>query len=507
MKPQPTQTSHTATSEQDVTRVVASEPSAPEPVAPGPVTPTPTSPMTSPPRTSGPATPQSSPSTASGPAAPYPPPQKTSGPLGGILLLLGLIALGYFVSLTALLVVLGLLFMLFMHEMGHFLTARWTGMKASEFFLGFGPRIWSFRRKETEFGVKLLPLGAYVRILGMSNMEDVPPGEEHRTYRSKPYRSRLLVAVAGSTMHFVIAIAGLWVLFGAVGYYSLNTTTEDTYKRWEIAQVVEGGPAEQAGLLAGDKIVATQPASQPSNQPGNITNTTNNSPQNFESYLEVRDFIQQNPNQDVTFIVERDGTTLAVPTDLGVFEDEGRAGVGMLGIIPTRLAPGTTGFFGGFADALSETGNMVRITFVELGRIFSPDGLRDFFAQVFGQETSPSEGATVSGASSEDSRFLSIYGVARFGTNLADSGDWGSTLLLYVWINVFIGLFNLVPLPPFDGGHVAVATYEKLRSRKGRPYRIDATKLVPLTYVVLGALLLIGIAALYLDISSPLGLT
>src|SRR5687768_18508845 len=95
--------------------------------------------------------------------------------------------------------------MIFLHELGHYLTAKWAGMKVTEFFVGFGPRIWSFRRGETEYGVKVLPLGGYCRIIGMNNLEPIAPEDEARTYRQQPFPQRLAVAVAGSFMHAVMA--------------------------------------------------------------------------------------------------------------------------------------------------------------------------------------------------------------------------------------------------------------------------------------------------------------
>src|SRR5438045_7046415 len=103
------------------------------------------------------------------------------------------------------------------HEAGHFVAAKACKMKVEEFFLGFGPRLWSTRRGETEYGVKAIPAGGYVRIIGMSNLDVVDPADEERTYRAKPYRDRLGVAVAGSTMHFLIAFFLLLAVYAAVG--------------------------------------------------------------------------------------------------------------------------------------------------------------------------------------------------------------------------------------------------------------------------------------------------
>ena len=88
--------------------------------------------------------------------------------------------------------------MIFLHELGHFVTAKVSGMKVTEFFFGFGPKLWSFTKGETEYGVKAIPAGAYVRIIGMNNLEEIPPEDEPRTYRAQSYPRRLLVGVAGS---------------------------------------------------------------------------------------------------------------------------------------------------------------------------------------------------------------------------------------------------------------------------------------------------------------------
>src|SRR3546814_10076827 len=97
------------------------------------------------------------------------------------------VALGVFAGKGWLLIIGALSVMIFLHELGHYLTAKWTGMKVTEFFLGFGPKLWSFRRGETEYGLKLLPIGAYVRIIGMNNLDEVPPEDELRTYRPQSY--------------------------------------------------------------------------------------------------------------------------------------------------------------------------------------------------------------------------------------------------------------------------------------------------------------------------------
>ncbi len=108
----------------------------------------------------------------------------------GVAAVIALVGVLGFFSIWWLVFAVGIIFSIFMHELGHFMTARWTGMKATQFFIGFGPRMWSFRRGETEYGVRALPLGAFVRIIGMNNMEEVDPADEQRTYRVKSYPRR-----------------------------------------------------------------------------------------------------------------------------------------------------------------------------------------------------------------------------------------------------------------------------------------------------------------------------
>ncbi|HEV7536727.1 MAG TPA: site-2 protease family protein, partial [Acidimicrobiia bacterium] len=137
--------------------------------------------------------------------------------------------------------------MIMLHELGHFVMAKRAGMKVTEFFLGFGPRLWSFRKGETEYGVKAIPAGGYVRIIGMSNVDEVDPADEERTYRAKPYRHRLGVAVAGSTMHFLIATLLLLTVYAAVGIPSARPVIE---------QIVPDSPAQHSDFRVGDRIVA-----------------------------------------------------------------------------------------------------------------------------------------------------------------------------------------------------------------------------------------------------------
>src|SRR5688500_16533769 len=172
----------------------------------------------------------------------------TGGGLRLALLAAVVVAFGLRFGLAVILIIVALIVMIFLHELGHYVTAKAAGMKVTEFFLGFGPKIWSFRRGETEYGVKAIPAGAYVRIIGMSNLEEVDPADEDRTYRAKSYGRRLSVAVAGSTMHFVMAFVLIFVVFAGFGVQDDST--------WRIGTISKPSAAFDAGLQPDDRIVA-----------------------------------------------------------------------------------------------------------------------------------------------------------------------------------------------------------------------------------------------------------
>src|SRR2546428_5502423 len=113
--------------------------------------------------------------------------------------------------------VFALVFMVMFHEFGHYIPAKHFDMKVTEFFFGFGPRLWSVRRGETDYGIKPIPAGGYVKIVGMNPLEEIPPEEESRTFRGKPAWQKLIVLVAGSTTHFITGLFLLVVVFPAIG--------------------------------------------------------------------------------------------------------------------------------------------------------------------------------------------------------------------------------------------------------------------------------------------------
>ena len=147
---------------------------------------------------------------------------------------------------------------LIFHEAGHYLTARWSGMKVTEFFIGFGQTIFAFKRGETTFGVKIgIPFGAYVRIIGMNNLEDVAPVDEHRTYRQAAWYKRVLTIVAGPATHFVTAFVLLTFL---LWQYGPSVVDEEA---WAIENINPSGVLAEAGLENGDRLISIAPVGEP----------------------------------------------------------------------------------------------------------------------------------------------------------------------------------------------------------------------------------------------------
>ncbi len=395
----------------------------------------------------------------------------------GLVALVALLAwLGLAAGWEYIVVVLALVFMIFMHELGHYLAARFGGMKVTEFFLGFGPRLWSFRRGETEYGIKAIWAGAYVKVVGMNNLEEVDPADEPRTYRQQSYPKRLLVAVAGSGMHFLMALVAIYALLVSSGLRSDQT-------QWTVSEVPVDGAAFAMGLEEGDRVVGAD---------GIV----------FETFEDMRGFVEPRPGERVTFDVLRDGSIVSVTGEIGVNDE---TGLGRLGVAtrPADLPRITLDGFEAVPESFELFGMLAKDTVVSIGQIFSPSGLVDFFGRL-GEDR---EGTVTAGGEQveddNEGRILSLVGATRLGAQLTEQGVAG-LLVFFFSINIFIGLINLAPLLPLDGGHVVIATYERLRSRGGRRYHADVAKALPIAYMVILLLTTVGIAAIYLDIADPL---
>ena len=385
-------------------------------------------------------------------------------------------------------VVFAVILMIMLHELGHFATAKWSGMKVTEFFVGFGPRLWSVRKGETEYGVKALPLGGYVKIIGMTNLEDVDPEDEQRTYRQQTFPRRLAVAVAGSFMHFVIAFVLLLVLHSTVGL--IRWDKEPLPRVGEISRLETGpSPAQRAGLRIDDRILEMD------GQP-------------VDNWTELRSYIQDHPGEPIELLIEREGRR--VPVSVTPVSREGQRvdadgepigepePVGFVGISPAYPVE-KDAFPKAVARSVGDLGMFSRETVKALGSMFSFDGI-----QKYGDQLTSGRGPAT--PSEDQPRFLSPVGLARVASQTAESGI-RQVLILLVSINIFVGIFNMFPMLPFDGGHVAIAVYEAIRSKvAGRKYHADVTKLLPVTYLVFLGLMFLAVTSLYLDIARPLNL-
>ena len=390
-----------------------------------------------------------------------------------------------------LLVALALGFMIFVHELGHFVTARLTGMKATEFFVGFGPRVWSFTRGETEYGIKAIPLGGYVKILGMTNVETVDPADEHRAYRQKSYPRRILVASAGSLTHMVMAFLCFVSVYSGFGQRVEKVSGIRVGPEFNSVGSV-ASPAKAAGFKPGEVLLSVNGKEVTFNQSGNEFST--NLPQ----------LLAGTAGTDVVFELGETATytkrSVTVRPQGVVVDGMTVARVGItidpvVSEVSTVRVPVATGA----RQAGSQIAEFAPMTFQALGKFFAPDQLSKYSKAVANAGT---PGAT---KEIDDTRFSSPVGTVNMLAEVSGN-SFTDGILLFGAINVFVGMFNMLPMLPLDGGHVLVATYERIRGTRKRRYIADVRKLMPAAYAVMFLMLLLGASSLYLDIRAPISM-
>ena len=358
-----------------------------------------------------------------------------------------------------------LILVIVIHEAAHFAVARAFGIKVTEFFVGFGPKLWSRMRGETEVGVKAIPAGGYVKIAGMNPYETVAPEDLPRTFGAKPIWQRSLVILAGPATHFVLAFLCFAVWLGFVG--------QPVAKGVVISRVEHTlhdaiSPAAAAGLRRGDVVVAVDGLTDPSSD-------------------ELVAYTTAHAGDSLTFTVQRDGATVTAEMTPILSKVNGKV-IGRVGVevAPERIVRDTEGPVGAVTGAVGLVGEQAVLTVQGVGRIFGPEGIGRLFDLVFTDEArQPTDPA-------------SVVGVGRLAGNLASEDQFGDLLFLFGVVNVFVGLLNLLPLPPFDGGHLTVLAIEKVR---GRP--VDMRRVVPVSAAVAAFFILFTVAVVYVDLVKP----
>jgi membrane-associated protease RseP (regulator of RpoE activity) len=384
--------------------------------------------------------------------------------------------------------IVAIVLIVMLHELGHFATAKWSRMKVTEYFVGFGPRLWSVRRGETEYGVKAIPAGGYVKIPGMTNLEQIDAEDEERTYRRQPFHKRIIVASAGSVMHFVIAFVLAWAAIVSFGSLSSAVQVAGFVPFADHAQ----NPAQAAHLKVGDVIVA-------------VNGRTITDPS------QLTDAIRGSTGRAVHLTVDRSGQTLSltvVPeaghTLSNGSEALGASGASSHGIIGieqvTPLTP--EGPVRALGTAAVTVGRVTSATVTGLGHLFSAHGLSSFFDQV----TNGKVAAQAANNPTTAERPQSIVGIGQLAVHAEQQGIYW-LLNLLIAVNIAFAILNMLPMLPLDGGHVAIAVYERIRTRRGRPfYQADVARLLPVVYAFVAVLLVVVGSAVFLDISHPLNL-
>ena len=370
--------------------------------------------------------------------------------------------------------VVALLLSVMIHEFGHFLTAKHYGMKVSEFFLGFGARIWSTKRGETEFGIKAIPAGGYCRIEGMVPTDVMEAGEEDRAFYRASSGRKLIVLGAGSFLHFVLGYILIFILFAGVGVNQLLPT---------ISQISPKSGAAAAGLLPGDTVLAINGVKVRdwSNDVKAIRNSGGKS-----LSLEI---LRGTQTQTIT----------ATPTQ-EIIDGKPRW---ILGII-NKVGLKRTNPIRSLKNAGLVTRDFTVASFKSLGQL--PAKIPALWGQ------------SVGGKKRDANGLVGVVGVARASgqalgsTKLSFAERIATFILIIASLNIFVGIFNLLPLLPLDGGHMAVAIADEVRAffarlrGRPRPAAIDVTVLTPITMVVFVLLAALTLLLLFADIVNPVNL-
>jgi membrane-associated protease RseP (regulator of RpoE activity) len=383
--------------------------------------------------------------------------------------------------------VVALLLSVMIHEAGHYLTAKKFGMKVTEFFLGFGQKLWSTQRGETEFGIKAIPAGGYCRIVGMSPREELSEADKDRAFVKASVGQRLIVLGAGSFLHFVIGFVLLLTLFISVGVTSVTSTVEQVSEciPQNASEVCSAkstpSPAKNVGILAGDKIIKVDGKS-------------------YKDWSDVVAVIRASAGKELSITVERNGAPIDIAVTPTSRDVDGKV-IGVLGVV-NKVGAITYGPVDSVARAGKFTGEILKNSATSL--ISLPTKIPSLISQTFGGEKRDPEG------------LVGVVGVARVSGETANTKALtvrekiATFILIIASLNLFVGMFNLLPLLPLDGGHMAVAVVDGVRNflarRRGlaKPAPFDVERLTPITMVVFVLMAALSILLLTADIFNPI---
>jgi membrane-associated protease RseP (regulator of RpoE activity) len=399
-------------------------------------------------------------------------------------------------TLGIVLFALAILVSVALHECGHMWVARATGMKVRRYFVGFGPTLWSTHRPNrlgsTEYGVKAVPLGGFCDIAGMTSVEELAPEDRpYAMYRQKVWK-RVAVLFAGPAMNFVIGLVLIYAIAVIWGLPNLNPPTAaivgDTgciasqVSKDQLGECTGPGPAAEAGIRAGDVIVK-------------VGDT------DVATFDEARVALQKSSGP-TPIGIERDGAELTKIVDVTQtqrFTGEGDqpTTVGAIGIAAAQFGPTQHNALSAVPATFAFTGDLA----VELGKSLAkiPTKVGALVESIGGGERDPETP-------------ISVVGASIIGGDTVDAGLWVAFWFFLAQLNFVLGAVNLVPLLPFDGGHIAIAVYEKIRNliRSARGMvaaaPVNYLKLMPATYVVLVVVVGYMLLTVTADLVNPIRL-
>jgi membrane-associated protease RseP (regulator of RpoE activity) len=417
---------------------------------------------------------------------------------------------------------LGVVVSIALHEVGHMVPAKRFGVKVTQYFVGFGKTLWSVKRGETEYGIKAIPLGGFVKLVGMlppakgedptkvrasntgiftqliadarhAEYEHVQPGEEHRLFYRKPWWQKLIVMASGPLVNVAIAFILFTIVISGFGVPQATLTVDLVSECVIPASEKERActaddpvaPATDAGIRPGDEIVSF-----------NGTEVT--------EWEQLTQLIRNNSDGAAEIVVERDGESLTLTTNTQVSsrevldDPEAFEEVGFLGVVPTQVVK---------REGLATVGSsMWRYTEATGEAILHlPERMVEVAEAAFGGERKQNSPISVVGASRVAGELVS-YDEVSWSERIA------SLISLLAAVNLFVALFNFIPLLPLDGGHIVGAIWEAVRRGiarlRGRPDPgfVDVGKLLPVAYVVGALLMIMGVLLVYADIVNPIQL-